>query len=968
MANRERDGVTRRQFLVSSALAGSAALAAGLGRPRGSRAQPLGPGQIPANALLNNRLRDGSWSNPALPYPTSTYVDSREDPYTAGSPNPFDSKKKGFWDASVVGNKVLLWNPTVVDTRIHDVRFCNGTKWSSEPDGIVDWIPEPVARSMNGVNYYEYMILLSGIGYFPIGPNAYGHFVYGPIDGHGNDTSGPVDFDTWVASGAKRDIPRNGLTYEPVYVAFPAAGWNGRLFHYMYPFHGGPYAPFAWFFPFETVMDVQYLLAQGYAVCTHLSEFGLLDGEKNINAHDQHWWDEYAHWIASPPPPRDANGFPVLDVKMVGRYAFIDQDGNELSPPNINPDDVALLNRQLGYNYPPMPACNTAADGSLARNVVHLVKNLFWTLTREHTGTGRLTDAAYLFGHCRSSETALSINCGRLQDFAWNASFTNLHYTINGLTPRTGGNFVDPYNPAYHVDPARPQSNLVYNGFFDRAPGGVESTCTDPEYPITAPIIATEGAIDEQDISGRGIWPFHNLKKTIDAYGLDPSVYDLDKWIRFYVIDFGTHYNRSTHFATLYNGSDWFYQFGDGQPNRVGRGSRLNFYMGGLADALTRLGLPPDSAPSDPMIALVYWSPLDNAWAAPMEEGLIHRCLDNLVAWVERGVPPPRSRVWSERVLADPYQAWVPDLPLYYWSGTCIEDNPLARLWSESSAWPAICWVNDKKYLAVNFPTEPLWEAQGNLGIFYPTPHYLERWSIEGVTYDSTTRCAWSVEDTAPAPDPRCAPGESCAPLDPFWDYVFSRTLRPVRSDCCVQSFGLDDVTWDAPQTFNRDALAALGKGELFDYSTAPLQMPNIAVRLGLYVADTWMWNTGGGWPYLDPFSPDELRRGYVDPYGRRYAGYADHGDYVQKVKAAVEALVHDGLYDPAVGRAVVAAAAQSPYPLPPPARSTAKRTGTGFWSELTRRSYATPEEREQAEERIASLFGGPRRRRRTWR
>jgi len=145
-----------------------------------------GSGMAAANSLLNNRdSRTGTFPNPnKMPYPTSTYVDSRDDPYTRDFPNPTNRKKRGFID---------YWgNPLIVDTKIHDVKFCNGTKWSSEPDGIVSWIPEPVLKSMNGVSYYEYFALLSGQGFYGYNDpthSLYTPYVYGPIDNNGNDAS-----------------------------------------------------------------------------------------------------------------------------------------------------------------------------------------------------------------------------------------------------------------------------------------------------------------------------------------------------------------------------------------------------------------------------------------------------------------------------------------------------------------------------------------------------------------------------------------------------------------------------------------------------------------------------------------------------------------------------------------------------------------------------------------------------------
>lgn len=209
----------------------------------------------------------------------------------------------------------------------------------------------------------------------------------------------------------------------------------------------------------------------------------------------------------------------------------------------------------------------------------------------------------------------------------------------------------------------------------------------------------------------------------------------------------------------------------------------------------------------------------------------------------------------------------------------------------------------------------------------------------------------WSVEDTTPDPNG----------LDPFWDYVFNRKLRPVMSDCCIKSYGVDDFDsyfqW-SPVTFGRDSIKALAAGQLFDFSTEPLRMPNITVRLGLYVADTWVW-CGGWWPYLQPFDDTELRNGYTDPYGNHYAGYTNHGDYVNKMKAAVNSLVNEGLYESTIGNAtVVDEAAHSPYPLPKAKILNTQVGYSGLYSDITNKCYTTIEERQKAEERLAAFFG----------
>ncbi len=136
--------------------------------------------------------------------------------------------------------------------------------------------------------------------------------------------------------------------------------------------------------------------------------------------------------------------------------------------------------------------------------------------------------------------------------------------------------------------------------------------------------------------------------------------------------------------------------------------------------------------------------------------------------------------------------------------------------------------------------------------------------------------------------------------------------------------------------------------------------MPNIAVRLGLYIVDPncGSWNDGW-WPYLIPFSPEQLLKSYTDPYGNKYAGYANRGDYANKVKAAVNSLVAEGLYDANIGEATVMDEVNNClFPLKRTPSPSAKATCQGFWSDLTGKAYATPQARAKAEAKLAAFFG----------
>lgn len=79
------------------------------------------------------------------------------------------------------------------------------------------------------------------------------------------------------------------------------------------------------------------------------------------------------------------------------------------------------------------------------------------------------------------------------------------------------------------------------------------------------------------------------------------------------------------------------------------------------------------------------------------------------------------------------------------------------------------------------------------------------------------------------------------------------------------------------------------------DLTTEPLNLPDVAARLGLFLKnrnDT----------ILLPFTGTELINGYTDPNGNRYAGYPNHGTYVDAVVKAGLALQAKGLWDPVLG------------------------------------------------------------------
>src|SRR5262249_3331522 len=78
------------------------------------------------------------------------------------------------------------------------------------------------------------------------------------------------------------------------------------------------------------------------------------------------------------------------------------------------------------------------------------------------------------------------------------------------------------------------------------------------------------------------------------------------------------------------------------------------------------------------------------------------------------------------------------------------------------------------------------------------------------------------------------------------------------------------------------------------------LAPPEDTVRTGFYLHNrdmTWM----------RAFSAEELLRGVTGADGVTYAGYANVGDYFQRLSAAATALVESGLYNGPYGAVVTA-------------------------------------------------------------
>jgi len=149
--------------------------------------------------------------------------------------------------------------------------------------------------------------------------------------------------------------------------------------------------------------------------------------------------------------------------------------------------------------------------------------------------------------------------------------------------------------------------------------------------------------------------------------------------------------------------------------------------------------------------------------------------------------------------------------------------------------------------------------------------------------------------------------------------------VEPVCSTCQTKWYN-GPRGWQALM-YIRDILRPQNK---FDYSTDALEMPDTAVRTGLFSVGVYNYLVSQSvvsFTKFDPFTETELLNGYtyswvVDPATGwiktiDFKGYANHGEYVSQMVKYVGGLVSDRLYDRFLGAKVIEDAAHSPYPTP---------------------------------------------------
>jgi hypothetical protein len=519
--------------------------------------------------------------------------------------------------------------PYVVRTRVTGVRFHNGTIPSTAPGGLVD-VPHPVAKRQHGVRYYQVTGELSGVGHDPAGFE----YVYGPIAGDGTDHSGrPGD-------------PRQGLPGIPFRLVYPASGWNGRLIVFR---PGGDGGLGSGHYLYQTVTDELELVRRGYAYFVTLGG-GTTPVDSNPDSVSRLFWQ-----LA--PPFWAVSGNPHPENFRVAR---IDPDSSEHLIPGSEagsvwfPDDPAPTPISSETTLTGFISWGIVDDVPTLRDHIAFAKNLVGLLLGSRPAqTGMLSWS-------RSGALALGMEFGRTMQYppaAVRPAFVKPEL-YRALTPRTGGDFVRPYDPS---------SGRVADWFVDRS--GIElayfveedgtpeffDPLPDPDYPVAAPLIYLSGEVDIQE--GQ-IVPYLLASLISEALpGSKLKDKNINSWLRIYSLRGATHYPLEAWFAGPANGGNATWYDPAAGVNHDGRGLEFPAW----ADSV----IAPDPGFFDPELTGLWESGLLR------EEGFSLQAILNADRWARTGVAPPTS-VADGSLVTNPSPATVN--PVYPVADACTPD------------------------------------------------------------------------------------------------------------------------------------------------------------------------------------------------------------------------------------------------------------------------------------------------------
>ncbi|MDJ0764695.1 MAG: hypothetical protein QNJ97_17075 [Myxococcota bacterium] len=551
----------------------------------------------------------------------------------------------------------------VIDTGVHDVKFCVGVNRTDQQGGISERIPRPLLKEINGVVFYEDNLLLSGVGFHGENKetlyNPYSHYAFGPIDRDGNDQSD------------NPDSPRYNLAYLPATVMFPKAYWNKRLIVY---FHGGGDGPALYrttVAPFQFPFDEVRLLKQGYAVATMATH--VTAQQQNPNAVDGSFWEAFGT------PDKSA---------FIAHNARLDATGQETRVSLAFDKDVVV-----------------SADATLARNVANLIKNLL--------GLRRGSYPAYTYavGYSWGGKTIAALNGGR--DNANIQPDQHPELLVNGRTPFTGGNFdIDDWTGIDKGNRARSlinQYGLVFDGFLAEsgymAYPGWWNSAQDSDYPVTTKAIYVQGDYEGPPAAlGSLLETYYTALALPNAH---PSLSgDMNDWKRIYRLEMGGHARYDFFFDMGQNGAEnlffdrkrlfnsdcsynWF-TGGEDAINQTGAGRRFRWFAEKLyqydrddfiAQYVRLAEIPGLGALGAPEYIV----------SQPRTYPIRAQLLTNLVLWVERGYTPPASHL-DAFIMSDAHQLPGEEIQPGVWDGIpqCPAGCPFA---DESSCAREDCWI-----------------------------------------------------------------------------------------------------------------------------------------------------------------------------------------------------------------------------------------------------------------------------------
>jgi hypothetical protein len=520
------------------------------------------------------------------------------------------------------GFKDAFGQAYTVQSRVTAVRFHNGSLPSTAPGGLVS-SPHPVLKQLHGVSFFQVTGELSGVGQSDIGFE----YVYGPIDSHGVDQS------------ANPSSPRFGLRGIAFRLTYPQ-NWNGHLVVYRPPAEGGRGSGH---YLYQSILDEVSLLRKGYGYFTTLGG-GTTPPDSNPDSTSGLFWRlAPPYWRPDGPTEPD-----------FVRAARIGPNWQESLIPDSQPGlawfvgDPAPVSDPIGSSsFADDIGLETQNDVPTLRDHINVAKNLLELLT------GRRPSSTGLVVWSNSGRVALGMDLGRT-----NQEPPSVVAPVNGLWPRTGGDYNTPYDPS---------SGRLVDWFLLRS--GVEQetqplppdghpdygdVIPDPEYPIAAPLTFISAEVDIPYIELNGYYLETVLAAALPGSKLANK--DINNYLRLYSLPDTSHEPAEAWFAGPYNGGSttWFQYAGAGL-NTQGLGRELPAWMDSLRAINTDLlnngpyGLDP--------IPLFFAGNV-------REQGFTLQAILNSDRWATNGIQPPTSAVDANLVVDPSTQTQSPPFPV----------------------------------------------------------------------------------------------------------------------------------------------------------------------------------------------------------------------------------------------------------------------------------------------------------------